>query len=32
MHGLSAEQIRSCHEVLAVLEQNFKAAQERVAS
>jgi MarR family transcriptional regulator, organic hydroperoxide resistance regulator len=32
MHGLSAEQIRTCHEVLAVLEQNFKAAQQRVAS
>ncbi|OZI59864.1 MarR family winged helix-turn-helix transcriptional regulator [Bordetella genomosp. 11] len=32
MQGLSAEQIRVCHEVLAVLEENFKAAQQRVAS
>lgn len=30
MHGLSAEQIKVCHEVLGVLEQNFKAAQQRV--
>lgn len=30
MQGLSAEQIRVCHEVLAVLEENFKAAQQRV--
>ena len=31
MHGLTAEQIRVCHEVLAVLEENFKAAQQRDA-
>jgi DNA-binding MarR family transcriptional regulator len=29
LHGLSAEQIRVCHEVLATLEENFKAAQQR---
>jgi DNA-binding MarR family transcriptional regulator len=31
MHGLSAEQIKVCHEVLAVLEQNFKTAQQRAS-
>ncbi|OZI23548.1 MarR family transcriptional regulator [Bordetella genomosp. 9] len=31
MQGLTADQIRDFHEVLATLEDNFKAVQQRVA-
>lgn len=31
LQGLSADQIKACHEVLAVLEENFKAAQQRAS-
>ncbi|ARP87173.1 MarR family winged helix-turn-helix transcriptional regulator [Bordetella genomosp. 9] len=29
LQGLSAEQVKTCNHVLAVLEENFKAAQQR---